>query len=156
MEIFKYEEHDIEEIVDLFIDTVHKINLADYTEKQLELWAPMDEKANLINDWRHTLRQHISYVAKDTNQIIGFADLTLEGELKRIYVHKDYIRHGIARKLLEKLEGEAYELGLPHITTISSITAVPFFQAQGYHITSTENASGTHIPTQNRQMKKEL
>ncbi|MBQ0140040.1 MAG: GNAT family N-acetyltransferase [Kurthia sp.] len=156
MEILKYEEHDIEEIVDLFVDTVHKTSLADYTEQQLDIWAPPDEKKQLIEEWKKTLRQHISYVAKYNNKLIGFSDLTLQGELKRIYVHKNYIRNGIATKLLEKLEGEAYELGLPHITTISSITAVPFFKSQGYKITSNENTPGVHIPTENMIMQKEL
>lgn len=156
MKILKYKEQDIEAIVDLFIDTVHEINQPDYTTQQLDIWAPPEEKKKIEKEWRITLRQHISYIAKFNNKLIGFADLNLQGQLKRIYVHKNFIRTGVATKLIEKLEGEAYELGLTHIKTNASITAVPFFKAHGYKIVSDKHPTKGNIPEQNVYMEKEL
>lgn len=156
MKILKYKEKDIEAIVELFIDTVHEINQPDYTTQQLNIWAPPQEKKKIAKEWKLTLRQHISYTAKHKKTLIGFADLTLKGQLSHIYVHRNFIRKGVATKLLEKIEGEAYELGLSHITTIASITSIPFFKTHGYEIISEKNTLGSNIPTENVYMKKEL
>lgn len=156
MEIVKYNEGDLEEIVGLFISTVHQTNRPDYSEAQLERWAPQDDTADLMMKWQYTLREHISYVAKCDQKLVGFADLTLQGQVNRIYVHERYLRQGIAKKLIEKLEGEAYELGLLHLEAVASITAVPFFEAQGYEIISNDSVPGSHIPTDNVTMQKNI
>ena len=39
MEIRAYRQEDIKEIAELFYNTVHTVNAADYTEKQLDAWA---------------------------------------------------------------------------------------------------------------------
>ena len=156
MEISKYRESDLEEIVDLFLDTVHEINRKDYSLAQLNAWAPYERRQEIIESWQKTLREHISYVARCEHKIVGFADLTLDGLINRIYVHKDYQNRGIAKKLLFELEEEAYQLGLIHLDTMASTTAVPFFQHEGYDIVSEEIAIRNQIALQNFHMRKEL
>lgn len=156
MEISKYLEQDLDAIVNLFLDTVHVINRQDYTEEQLDAWAPYDEKERIKNNWRITLREHISYVASCEGQLVGFADMTLDGQIKRVYVHKDYQGRGIAKKLLDQLEGEAYQLGLIHLATDASITSVPFFKRQGFAVVSEKQLMQKNIPLRNFSMEKEL
>ncbi|MEH2394342.1 MAG: hypothetical protein V7K21_22670 [Nostoc sp.] len=40
MRLRTYEIGDTEEIMKLFYDTVHEVNIHDYTEKQVDAWAP--------------------------------------------------------------------------------------------------------------------
>lgn len=42
VEIRRYRSSDVEEVVRLFRDTVHTVNVADYTAEQLDAWAPSD------------------------------------------------------------------------------------------------------------------
>lgn len=156
MDILKYHSDDLEEIVELFFETVHEINRKDYTEVQLDAWAPQSERETLLKSWEKSLHEHISYVAKRGSLLVGFADITLEGYVDRIYVHKDFQGQGIAKELLEKLEGEAYELGLYNLSTDASITAVPFFKKQGYIIATEKTVLRNGIALRNFTMEKEL
>ena len=44
MIIIKFKETDIEEIVSLFYETVHSVNLKDYSQKQLDVWQRKRKK----------------------------------------------------------------------------------------------------------------
>ncbi|MEG0380890.1 MAG: GNAT family N-acetyltransferase, partial [Kurthia sp.] len=85
-----------------------------------------------------------------------FADLTLDGYIDRIYVHKDYQNQKIASQLLEKLEGEAYQLGLMNLETDASVTALPFFSKHGFQIRSENIVMRKNVQLPNYSMYKEL
>lgn len=128
----KYKDPDIEEIVSLFYETVISVNSKDYSESEIDVWAPKDEKKLKVQSWKKSLSQNITYVAKVNEKIVGFSDLTHSGHLDRLYVHKDYQRQGIATALVDMLESAAKELNLLEIKTEASITAKPFFEKRGY------------------------
>ncbi len=134
MIIMKFKETDTKEIVTLFYETVHSINLNDYSQEQLDVWATKEEKEAKINSWKVSLGQNISYVAKINDEIVGFSDLTYDGYLDRLFVHKNFQGQGIASSLVDMLENEAKKLSLLEIDTDSSITAKPFFEHRGYNI----------------------
>ena len=68
MEIREYRESDLEAIVRLFYDTVHNINIRDYSSAQIEVWtAGID-----MERWNSTLSEHLSLVALDGSVVIGF------------------------------------------------------------------------------------
>ena len=128
----KYKDPDIEEIVSLFYETVISVHSKDYSESEIDAWAPKDEKKLKVQSWKKSLSQNITYVAKVNEKIVGFSDLTHSGHLDRLYVHKDYQRQGIATALVDMLESAAKELNLLEIKTEASITAKPFFEKRGY------------------------
>lgn len=45
--IREYEEKDLSSIIKLFYDTVHFINIKDYTQEQVNVWAPENIDENL-------------------------------------------------------------------------------------------------------------
>lgn len=138
MYIRRYQPKDIEEIVKLFYDTVHAIN-GDYTKKQLNAWA--NGKVNAI-EWNESFISHFTVVAEQDGIIVGFGDITNDGYLDRLYVHKDYQRQGIATKICDKLE----DYVKANITTFASITAKPFFENRGYvTIRQNEVARGSEV-----------
>jgi putative acetyltransferase len=79
VKIRKFKETDIEEIVSLFYETVHSVNSKDYSQAQLDAWAPIDEKESKVKSWKESLGQNITFVAKVNDKVVGFSDLTHTG-----------------------------------------------------------------------------
>lgn len=129
MEIRRYERGDLEKITMIFQNTVHKVNIKDYTQEQIDAWAPdfIDKEK-----WNKTLSEHYTFVAVKNDAIIGFGDIDGSGYLDRLYVHHDYLRQGVATLICNKLESMV-DSDLT-IITHASITAKPFFEKRGYKV----------------------
>lgn len=156
MEIRAYQESDISQLISLFYETVHSVNKQDYSQEQLDAWAPKEEKAFKLNAWSTSLHQNITYVAEMNGCIVGFSDMTLEGHLDRLFVHKDFQGQGIAFALVKNLELKARELGLHEMDTEASITAKPFFERQGYQLISQQSVERKGVLLVNYRMRKKL
>lgn len=119
----------MEKITMIFQNTVHKVNIKDYTQEQVDAWAPdfIDKEK-----WNKTLSEHHTFVAVKNDAVIGFGDIDDSGYLDRLYVHHDYLRQGVATMICNKLESmiDADQA----IVTHASITAMPFFEKRGYRI----------------------
>ena len=155
MEIRAYRREDIKEIAELFYNTVHTVNAADYTEEQLDAWADgnIDTAA-----WDRSFREHRTLVAVMTSdpgngaeQIVGFADMDGTGYLDRLYVHKDFQRRRIASALCDRLEQAA---DVEMFTTHASVTAKPFFEKRGYQVVQEQQVERKGILLTNYVMKK--
>lgn len=62
----------------------------------------------------------------EKNAVIGYGDMTSNGYLDRLFVHKDWQRKDIATKLLDSLENSS---NLTTFETYASITAKPFLRS---------------------------
>lgn len=131
MIVTPYDAADLTEILTLFYDTVHRVNRADYSEAQLDAWAPRDPDRD---SWQESLLAHHSLTARADGQIVGFGDLDPSGYLDRLYVRWDRQREGIAAALCDALEAHARSLGCPTVNTHASVTARPFFEHRGYRL----------------------
>ena len=99
-----YRPEDLDEILQLFYDTVHTVNAKDYTPGQLDAWA--DGRADR-EAWDRSFREHDTLVALEGDRIVGFADMDGSvGYLDRLYIHKEYQGRGIASALCDRLERE--------------------------------------------------
>mgnify|MGYP005773343701 CR=1 FL=1 len=58
---------DCTQIAQLFYDTVHSVNAADYTSEQLDAWA--DGHVDL-EAWDNSFREHFTLVACDGKEIV--------------------------------------------------------------------------------------
>ncbi|MFN6461902.1 MAG: GNAT family N-acetyltransferase [Nostoc sp. DedVER02] len=126
-----YEIADTEEIMKLFYDTIHEVNIHDYTKEQVDAWA----SANMdIDLWIKSLGSKFTYVAEEQGRIIGFGELEANGHIDRFYCHKDFQRKGVGKKILEQLESKAKTLGIEKLFTEASITAKPFFENQNFTV----------------------
>ncbi|MFN6453342.1 MAG: GNAT family N-acetyltransferase [Nostoc sp. EfeVER01] len=129
MRVRIYEMPDTQQIMKLFYDTIHEVNIHDYTEEQVAAWAP----ANMdIEVWIKSLGSKFTYVAEEQDKIIGFGELKANGHIDRFYCHKDFQRKGVGKKILEQIELKAHSLGVEKLFTEASITAKPFFESQGF------------------------
>lgn len=128
MLIKSYEKEFFIDICTLFYETVHSVNAGDYSESQLEAWAPKD------NDYSHlktALEKNRTLVAIEDGMIIGFADIEDTGYLDHLFVHRDYQGKGVATALCNKIEAKG---NFNEIETHASITALPFFEKRGYKV----------------------
>lgn len=156
MEIRAYQESDISQLISLFYETVHAVNKQDYSQEQLDAWAPKEEKSLKLNTWSTSLRQNITYVAELNGYIVGFSDMTMEGHLDRLYIHKDFQGQGVASALVNKLELKARELDLHEMDTEASITARPFFERLGYELVAAQSVERKGVLLMNYRMRKKL
>ncbi|WP_288947203.1 GNAT family N-acetyltransferase [uncultured Megasphaera sp.] len=125
-----YEEGDLQAVVSLFYDTIHSVNLKDYSPEQSDAWAPKEPD---LSRWRSLLTGEDTWVAVQDGRIVGFANR--DGEyFDCLYVHKDYQRRGVAKALAERIEGRAAAEGHAKIRTDASLTARPFFEQRGYAV----------------------
>jgi len=129
MRVRTYEIGDTEEVMKLFYDTVHEVNIRDYTQAQVNAWAPanMDTEA-----WIRGLSSKFTYIAVEGDKIIGFGELEESGHIDRFYCHKDFQRKGVGTQILEQIESKASLLGIKKLFTEASITAKAFFESKGF------------------------
>jgi len=152
--IRELKEIDIPECIVLFQNTIHAVNAKDYSPTQLDAWAPK-VKPKITPRWQ-TLSENIAYVAEFENQMVGFGDLTRDGYLDRLFVHKDFQGQGIAAAIVQKLEERANELNLKEITTAASITAKPFFERSGFVVMKDQQVEIHGVKLTNFVMRKPL
>ena len=148
MIIRPYQEENLQEIAQLFYDTVHSVNAKDYTGQQLDVWATgeIDRAA-----WNRSLLTHTTAVAIQEDCIVGFGDMAADGYLDRLYIHKDFQRKGIASAICSWLERR---VGSNRYVTHASITAKPFFEAIGYRVIRQQQVERQGIPLTNFVMEK--
>ncbi|AVR01171.1 GNAT family N-acetyltransferase [Oceanobacillus iheyensis] len=156
MRIRVFQSSDINQMVSLFYETVHVVNARDYTKEQLNAWAPQDEMdAKLIN-WKDSFVRNITYIVETNDEIVGFGDMTRNGYLDRLFVHKNFQGQGIATALTNRLESEARKIGLTKMETEASITAKPFFERHGYQVNEPQTVERKGITLVNFKMSKRL
>lgn len=126
MVIRPYRSSDCPTLAQIYYDTIHTVNAADYTEAQLDAWASGNVDLQV---WDEYFLARQSFVAELDEVIVGFADMDDTGYLGRLYVHKDYQGKGIGKALCDAVETA---VDVPKYTLHSSITAKSFYEKQGY------------------------
>ena len=149
MIIRRYQASDCEETAELFYDTVHCVNVGDYTKEQLDAWATGEVD---FQAWDESFRTHRTIVATENGVIVGFGDMDGSGYLDRLYVHKDYQGQGIASAICDELE--RFAAGKT-FTTHASITAKLFFQHRGYHVVRKQEVIRRGVALTNFVMEKQ-
>lgn len=147
--IRKYNTEDCREIARLFFDTVHGVNCADYTKDQLDAWA--DGNVDL-DGWNQSFLEHNTVVAVMDERIVGFGDMDETGYLDRLYVHRDYLRRGIAGAICGRLEGDSKA---EHFYLHASVTAKPFFEKCGYRVVREQHVERKGVRMKNYLMEKQ-
>lgn len=149
MELRGYRESDCLELTALFYDTVHRVNVKDYTEEQLDAWASGQVD---LKTWNRSLQEHFSVVAVEREILVGFGDIDRSGYLDRLYVHADHQGEGIGTKICDRLEQAVQG----NIETHASITARPFFENRGYQVVKEQQVEKRGVFMTNYVMIKEI
>jgi UPF0176 protein len=131
MEIRLFQSQDADRLAQLFHDTVHEVNIRDYSVNQVRAWAPEDIH---FRNWSEVCADRFTYVAAEAGEIIGFGELEANGHIDCFYCHKDYQRRGVGTRIYRAIEAKALELGIERLYTEASITARAFFKSRGFAI----------------------
>lgn len=148
MIIREYRSSDCRELAELFYNTVHTVNAADYTKEQLEAWATGQID---LDKWNRSFLEHYSLVALEGGAIVGFGDIDKTAYLDRLYVHANHQREGIATAICDQLE-ESVQI---NISVHASITAKPFFEKRGYRVIKEQKVERQGVLLTNFVMEKE-
>lgn len=148
MIIREYRPLDCEILAELFYNTVHTVNVKDYTKEQLDVWATGTID---LEKWNQSFMEHYTLVAVDDEVIIGFGDIDKTGYLDRLYVHSDYQGKRVATAICEQLEQAVQG----SIVTHASITARTFFENRGYKVVKEQQVERQGIFLTNFVMEKE-
>lgn len=147
MKLRPYRAEDCTAIVQLFLDTVHRVNTRDYTPEQLAVWAPADID---LEKWQRSLSAHHSVVAVIDKVIVGFGDIDDSDYLDRLFVHHAHQGEGIGTAIVDWLENKVEG----DITTEASITAQPFFLRRGYVVVREQTVERQGVQLTNFLMVK--
>lgn len=153
IKIRTYEEKDAPGIVHLFYETVHTINRSDYSQEQVETWAPEIPDAGA---WHERMASRKTLVAVQNDEVVGFAELEEDGRLDMFYLRRDAVGCGVGKRLYRVVEVEARASGIGRIFTEASITARPFFERQGFRMVREQTVQRHEVSLTNFVMEKML
>lgn len=121
--------YDIEEIMNLYSETVRNVNRKDYTPEQIRVWS---EGSGNNARLEKAIDEQYFIVAEIRGTLAGFSSIAKDGYLDFMYVHKDHQREGMALALLIEIEKKAIEQKNSEIYSHVSKTAKGFFEKFGY------------------------
>ena len=149
-----YAPADAPALASLIRASVRQIAARDYTAAQIQAWAPPDD----IDERRFGQKcaSRPTWVAEVQGRIAGFTDLEPDGHVDMLYVHPDFVRRGVARALLERVEEAARATALRRLYTEASITARPVFEAMGFRIIEAQTVTVRGVSMTNYRMEKWL
>lgn len=145
----KYRSEDLDEVLELFFQSVHVLSVNEYCQKELDAWAPEDPDRD---GWQKTLSEHESFVALFCDEIVGFGDFAKEANyVDRLYTKPGFEHQGVGTMLLERLESlsDGRDIFLD-----ASRTALPFFLNRGYVLIENQIVERRGVEIENFRMKK--
>lgn len=142
-----------EDVVKLITQTVHTVCTEDYTEEELDAWAPYNFD---INKFRNNIHSCFNLVAISGGKIVGFISTEVNGYINRLYTHKDFLNQGIATALYNKVEEWANQNGILELSLDSSRTAEGFYLKMGFIKSGISVMERGNVVFRNTVMKKRL
>ena len=122
---------------------------ADYTPEQLDLWLG----SITLEKHQKRLKLHKSFIAEIDSKTIGYVRWNPEtNELCSIFVDPGFVRRGIGTKLMMTESRDALSYGVRVLWLDASLTAVPFYIADGWDIVE----KGMHGPLECVRMTKTI
>lgn len=113
-------DRDAPAITRLFYETVRSVNRVDYSEQQVEAWAPAIPDAG---KWHARMAGSKTLIAEEAGEVVGFCELEKDGHLDMFYLRKDAVGRSVGRLLYEATEQVARGWNLERVFTEASVTA---------------------------------
>lgn len=129
--IRNYIESDAEELWKLFFSTIRNINSRDYTQAQIEAWAPSSLDSEL---WKKRMNGLSPFVAEIESVIVGYTDLQNDGLIDHFFCNHEYQRQGIGKALMNHVLEEGKTREVSRFYSEVSITARPFYESFGFTV----------------------
>jgi putative acetyltransferase len=144
---------DLEEMKQLYVDTIHTICNKQYNEEQLAVWSSTAQNAER---WQEMIATQYVIIAEIDRQMAGFATLKNENYIDFFYTHKDFQRKGVAQQLLDHIEEKARIQQSERLSSYVSMTARPFFEKNGFVVLKEQENIRNGVMLINYKMEKAL
>ena len=143
---------DLTEIQQLFVRSINTACVHDYDAAQRRVWSSSIKNKERWND---ILCNQYLIVAEVDNIVVGFASSDKD-YLDTLFVHNEYQRTGIAKKLFDAIEKRMNDEGREMLNVQASKTALPFFEAMGCTIVNEQTLNIKGVPISNYGITKVL
>ena len=137
--IRQYTPDDAQYLANIYYHTIHTINSRDYSEEQVNAWAPSSSLE--LTGWMKKWETMIPLVAIKDNKIVGFAEFESNGHIDCFYVHHEDQGCGVGSSLMKEIFNKANALKLKRVFAEVSITAKPFFESKGFKVVKQQNVT---------------
>ena len=129
MRIRRFNLGEEEALFEIYYSAIHLVACRDYTEEQINAWAPADLDRDL---WMNRIRGINPFLAEIEGRPVGYADVQCTGYIDHFFVSGWHPRQGIGSALMKFVQLEAAHLGITELTSDVSRTAQPFFERFGF------------------------
>ncbi|WP_406610962.1 N-acetyltransferase family protein [Agarivorans sp. JK6] len=129
--IREYVESDAQVLWDIHFYTIRNVNLRDYSQEQVEAWAP---KRLDLSVWKKRMTGLAPFVAEIDNVIVGYTDLQPNGLIDHFFCHHEYQGQGVGKALMSHVFSVAEQRGIQRLYSEVSITARPFYEYFGFKV----------------------
>ena len=130
MRLRKFRSEDAAACARLHRSTIRSINSKDYSTEAIAAWSAKTSAAG----FRKNMNEVHRYVAEIDKKIVGFAEYQDSGEISGMYIHKDYQRLGIAKKLYSHIETLARKNDVEEFHLTSTVNAKEFYEKMGFRV----------------------
>ncbi|MBV8772604.1 MAG: GNAT family N-acetyltransferase [Deltaproteobacteria bacterium] len=150
-----YDSKDAAFLSSVFFDAVRTAGLRDYSQAQVEAWAPAKpDPANVetrARDGRLTL-----VAVNEVDEPIAYGDLEANGHIDHLFCRPENIGTGVASALCDRLEEEAREQGITRLFVEASEAARKLFLHKGFVEIKRREFILRGVPSHNYAMEKLL
>ncbi len=101
-----------------------------YSPEVIKLWSG----STTVAHYRKVHPDWARYTALEDAKIVGYGNVSKEGRIGGVYVHKDFVGRGVSTALMQKLEARARKWGVRNLDCIASKNAKPFYEKLGFKI----------------------
>ncbi|CAV26701.1 MULTISPECIES: GNAT family N-acetyltransferase [Vibrio] len=149
--IRNYQVSDAKALWEIYFHTVRNINVRDYSQEQVEAWAPSDFDSEV---WEKCLHRIQPFVAELDGHIVGYTDLQPNGLIDHFFCHHEYQGKGVGRALMEHVFEIGRFRGVSRYFSEVSITARPFYEHLGFKLVNEQEVEIRGVKLTNYVMEK--
>lgn len=153
VEIRRFKLGDEAALFHVYATAIHEIAVHNYTHEQVNAWAPLDFDPGV---WAEVVQKIQPFVAVLNGEIVGYADVQVNGYIDHFFVSGHYPRQGIGTQLMARVHEEAAFLKLTELTSNVSKTAEPFFALHGFSVLERRFPVRRGVTLPNALMRKAL
>ena len=139
-------------LFEVYYSAIHLIARNDYSEEQLNAWAPSDLDREL---WVNRINRINPFVAEIDGKPVGYADIQQNGYIDHFFVSGHHSRQGVGKALMQVIRSEAKRLNITELTSNVSLTAQPFFERFGFVVVERKKSVIRGVELRNALMRKD-
>jgi N-acetylglutamate synthase-like GNAT family acetyltransferase len=126
--IREFKEGDAQGWCDVISENLLQVNSKDYPKKVIAALLLNNTPKRVLKK----AKKKLMLVAENEKEIVGTASLTADGEVKNLFVKVLNHGNGVGSDLLKVVESRAKALGFDKVLLYSSVSAVEFYEKNGY------------------------